>query len=70
MDKRAMKKLILGQLAAELRMAVIIDGVMSDEDLDRLDEVQHELAAEFERRAQGGAYSPAWEDRVKVKEPV
>jgi len=64
-----MKKLILGQLAAELRMSVIIDGDMSDYDLDRLDEVQHELADEFERRAKGGTYSPAWE-RIPADAPA
>jgi hypothetical protein len=62
MDKRALRKVILGQLAAELRTAVIIDGDnMSEEDLARADDVQHELAEEFERRAQGGRYSPEWD---------
>jgi hypothetical protein len=61
MDKRMLKKVILGQLATELRMSVVIGGDMSEEDLARADEVQHELADEFERRAQGGTYSPDWE---------
>jgi hypothetical protein len=61
MNKRELRKVILGQLAVELRMSVVIDGDLSDEDMARADEVQHELAAEFERRAEGGKYSAAWE---------
>ncbi|HCF7071157.1 TPA: hypothetical protein NIJ37_003516 [Pseudomonas aeruginosa] len=50
MDKRELKKQILGQLASYLRREVIIDGLHGD-DMAMCDSVQAELAKEFERRS-------------------
>ncbi|WP_175796003.1 hypothetical protein [Burkholderia anthina] len=59
MDKRAIKRAILGQLAAYLRREIPIDGV-SEADLGRADEAQRELIEEFDRRAGDAKYSPDW----------
>ncbi|MDK1001091.1 hypothetical protein ACO2TQ_35180 [Burkholderia sp. OKR4-1] len=59
MDKRAIKRAILGQLAAYLRREIPIDDV-SEADLGRADEAQRELIEEFDRRAGDAKYSPDW----------
>ena len=50
MDKRELKKQILAQLASYLQREVIIDGLYGA-DVDKCDEVQAQLAAEFMRRS-------------------
>lgn len=57
MDKRELKKQILGQLAGYLRNSVIIDGLYG-EDMDKCHAVQVELAQEFERRTKPSASRP------------
>ncbi|QMI49988.1 hypothetical protein [Burkholderia sp. MBR-1] len=59
MNKRDIKRVILGQLATYLRTEVILDGC-SQEDLARAEEAQQELATEFERRCNGAQYSETW----------
>jgi hypothetical protein len=59
MNKKDLKKVILAQLANTLRGEVIIDGIHGD-DLDRADEVQHEIADEFDRRSKGATYDVDW----------
>ncbi|MFA8336365.1 hypothetical protein [Burkholderia cenocepacia] len=59
MDKRAIKRVILGQLAAYLSRETPIDGI-ADADLGRADEAIRELIEEFERRSTGEKYSTGW----------
>ncbi|MDH4602429.1 MULTISPECIES: hypothetical protein [Pseudomonas syringae group] len=54
MDKRELKKQILGQLASYLRNSVIIDGLYGDE-MHRCHEQQLVLADEFERRCKSAS---------------
>ena len=61
MNKRDIKRVVLGQLATYLRTEVIIDGC-SSEDLARAEEAQRELAEEFDRRCNGVLYSATWND--------
>lgn len=50
MTKRDLRKQILGQLATKLRKEIIIDDI-DEGDINRADDIQRELAREFERRA-------------------
>ncbi|HDR9227842.1 TPA: hypothetical protein QDB19_004093 [Burkholderia vietnamiensis] len=61
MDKRAIKRAILGQLAAYLRREIPIDNI-SDADMERAEEAGRELIEEFDRRAGDAKYAPDWKD--------
>lgn len=50
MDKRNAKKQVLGQLIALLTRESLVDGDWSAADLERLQDAQDELAAEFRGR--------------------
>ncbi|WP_143136712.1 hypothetical protein [Burkholderia ubonensis] len=61
MDKRAIKRVILGHLAAYLRRETPIDGI-TDADLERADTARRELIEEFERRSADEKVSLSWID--------
>lgn len=61
MDKRAIKRAILGQLAAHLRREIPIDNI-SEADMGRAEEASRELIEEFDRRAGDAKYAPDWKD--------
>ncbi|RQS39751.1 hypothetical protein [Burkholderia sp. Bp8990] len=61
MDKRAIKRALLGQLAAYLRREIPIDNI-SEADMERADEAGRELIEEFDRRAGDAKYAPDWKD--------
>ncbi|QUN56108.1 hypothetical protein [Burkholderia cenocepacia] len=61
MDKRAIKRAILGQLAAYLRREIPIDNI-SEADMERAEEASRELIEEFDRRAGDARYAPDWKD--------
>lgn len=61
MNKRAIKRAILGQLAAYLRREIPIDNI-SEADMERAEEAGRELIEEFDRRAGDAKYAPDWKD--------
>lgn len=61
MDKRAIKRAILGQLAAYLLREIPIDNI-SEADMERAEEAGRELIEEFDRRAGDAKYAPDWKD--------
>lgn len=53
MNRKAAKRIVLGQLASYLRREVILDGVADERDVATFEVAQKELASEFLRRAGG-----------------
>lgn len=53
MKKSQAKKIVLSQLAGYLRREVIVDGVVTEENIEIFEAAQGELIEEFERRAVG-----------------
>ena len=69
MDKRDLKRVVLGQLATRMRMEVLVDGITEEGDLARAEQAQLELAVEFERRCNGATYDPRWDKQTTEKRP-
>lgn len=64
MTKQQLKRAILGALVSKLEYGSILDGVPSEQELERAMAAQEELATEFKRRAKGQCLSWEWANGV------
>lgn len=65
MNRAQIRRVLYSALSAELRREVLLSGNPIGAELNRVWDVQKEMAAEFERRSKGEKLPVEWEEKTK-----